>query len=176
MILLIGGLVLASMWRSGSVTERRLRGRLLVPGTLASVAIMLGGDHARAVTQGYASRTQAFFTRLDALATACRVAPDQPVVFRIDADPAANYEATLSVPTYLRSFGVTNALLLDPAGLPLPEACVTWQERDLATAARNGGHRFTPWQGLPPAPPPIDVRIATPAPDHVPPPTAFQFP
>jgi hypothetical protein len=175
-ILLIGGLVLASMWRSGGPAVRRMRRRLLVPGTLAIAAIALGGDHARAVTRGYADRTQAFFTRLDALATACRAAPERPVVFGIETDPAANYEATLSVPTYLRSFGVANALFLDPAGLPLPEACVTWQERDLATAARNGGHRFTPWQGLPPAPPPIDVRIATPAPDHVPPPTAFQFP
>lgn len=159
-VLLIGGLVLASMWRSGSVTDRRLRRRLLVPGTLASVAIMLGGDHTRAVTQGYVSRTQAFFTRLDALATACRVAPDQPVVFRIDADPAANYEATLSVPTYLRSFGITNTLYLDPAGISPPDDAVTWQERDLATAARDGGHRFAPWEHLPEGRSTIDVRIA----------------
>lgn len=177
-ILLIGGLVLLSTWRSGGPAVRRMRRRLLVPGTLALAACVLGGDHARAVTRGYADRTQAFSNRLDALATACRAAPERPVVFGIDTDPAANYEATLSVPTYLRSFGITNPLFLDPAGIPLPEgaAAATWQERDLAAAARNGGHRFTPWQGLPPAPPPIDVRIATPAPDHGPPPTAFQFP
>lgn len=177
-ILFIGGLVLLSTWRSGSPSWRRIRRRLLVPGTLAIAACALGGDHARAVTREYAARTQSFSARLDALAAACRADPERPVVFRIGTDPAANYEATLSVPTYLRSFGVSNALFLDPVGIPLPEnaAAATWQERDLAVAARSGMHRFTPWERLPAAPPPIDVRIATPTPDHSPPPTSFQFP
>ena len=100
----------------------------------------------------------------------------RPVVLRIDADPAANYEATLSVPTYLRSFGVTNALFLDPAGLPLPEACVTWQERDLATSARNGGHRFAPWEHLTPEQPPIDVRIGRQSSQSDPHPSGLHFP
>lgn len=177
-ILFIGGLVLLSRWRSGSPSQRRMRRRLLVPGTLAIAACVLGGDHARAVTREYAARTQAFSTRLEALAAACRADPERPVVFRIGTDPAATYEATLSVPTYLRSFGASNALFLDPVGIPLPEnaAAATWQERDLAAAARSGGHRFTPWERLPAAPPPIDVRIVTPTPDHSPSPTSFQFP
>ncbi|MEI6239437.1 MAG: hypothetical protein WCR51_03535 [Planctomycetia bacterium] len=177
-ILLVGGLVLMSTSRYGGPSVRRARRRLLVPGTLAIAACVLGGDHARAVTQGYASRTQAFFTRLDALATACRTDPERPVVFRIGTDPAATYEATLSVPTYLRSFGITNALFLDPAGVPLPEgaASATWQERDLATAARDGGHRFARWDQLPPERLPIDVRVTTHSPHDGPPPTAFQFP
>ena len=177
-ILFIGGLVLLSRWRSGSPSQRRMRRRLLVPGTLAIAACVLGGDHARAVTREYAARTQSFSMRLDALAAACRADPERPVVFRIGTDPAATYEATLSVPTYLRSFGASNALFLDPVGIPLPEnaAAATWQERDLAAAARSGGHRFTPWERLPAAPPPIDVRIVTPTPDHSPSPTSFQFP
>lgn len=177
-ILFIGGLVLLSTWRSGSLLQRRIRRRLLVPGTLTIAACVLGGDHARAVTRGYVDRTRAFSNRLDALAEACRAAPERPVVFAIGTDPAANYEATLSVPTYLRSFGVTNPLFLDPTGIPLPQgaAAATWQERDLAAAARTGGHRFTPWERLPPAPPRIAVRIATPAPDPGSPPTPFQFP
>ena len=177
-ILLIGGLVVLSAWRSGGAFVRRVRRRLLVPGALALAACGLGGDHARTVTRGYAARTQAFCARLDALASACRAAPERPVVFEIEADPAANYEPTLSVPTYLRSFGITNALFLDPAGIPLPAnpAAATWQERDLAMAARDGGYHFSPWQRLLPKPPPIDVRITTPDIDGGHPPTTFHFP
>jgi hypothetical protein len=177
-VLLIGGLVLASMWRSGGPNARRLRRRLLVPGTLAIAACVLGGDHARAVTQGYVSRTQAFGARLDALTAACRAAPERPVVFRIEDDPSANYEPTLSVPTYLRSFGIPNRLFLDPTCIPLPEnsGCVPWQEQDLARAAVAGGHRFAPWADVPTDQPTIDVRIATPAPHGAQPPTPFFFP
>ena len=162
-ILLIGGLVLLSTWRSGGPAVRRMRRRLLVPGTLAIAAIALGGDHSRGATNTYVSRTNAFFAKIQALAKACCEAPDRAVVFTIDDMPAANYEPVLSVATYLRSLGITNPLFLDPASITLPEnpATATWQERDLARAATTGGHRFKAWGELPAEQPAIDVHIAS---------------
>lgn len=161
-ILLIGALVAVSRWRQGSCATRRLRRRLLVPGTLAVLACLLGGDRARGVTEAYVNRTREFQEELGALVDACRAEPGRPVVFTIGHTPAANYEPVLSIATYLRSFGVENPLFLDPASVPLPAdaALASWQERDLAAAAAEGGHRFTAWRLRPPERAALEVCVA----------------
>ena len=71
-VLLLGLLVAASQWRQGGPLIRRLRRRLLVPGTLAVLALAIGGDHSRAATHTYVTATTTFSDTIQKVARDCR--------------------------------------------------------------------------------------------------------
>lgn len=154
----IGALAAAAGWRSGSAALRRLCRRLLVPGVLAVGALALGGDHARQYTQNYIHETTAFTALVDQVAAACRAEPDRPVEAFILADVAGNHEPLHSVVRFLRAMGVSNALFLNPHGLPAGDAPgASRRDLELATLSREGGQTFEPWSTLPQEATPITI-------------------
>jgi hypothetical protein len=152
-LLLIGLLVAASGWRQGGPGVRRLRRRLLVPGTIALAAMAIGGDSSRAATHARVVTTRAFCDALQGIAAACREDPTRPVTFFVNPRAPARYEPVMSVGEYLRSLGITNPLFLSPQGLPTSDqmADAVYTDRQLAELSASGDLLFQPWSSLPAA-------------------------
>lgn len=159
-VLSIGLLVeLAGGRRSGGDDGVAGRGRLLVAGTLAAVAMALGGDHARADTHAHVLATTAFQESIGRIAAACDADSARPVVCIVDPRAKARYEPVVSVAEYLRSRGVTNRLHLSPAGLPTAAERPTaaYPDRLLCELSADGSDFFEPWQSLEAASSPIEL-------------------
>lgn len=136
-VLGIGVLAAAAAWPGGTASLRRLRRRLLVPGALAALALVFGGDHARRYVGEYVRETRAFQAELDRVAAACQADPDRQVEFLCAGDPSRDSEAFSSVATYLRVRRVTNPFFLNPQGIPDADS--------RAKLSREGGGSFNPW-------------------------------
>ena len=160
-VLSIGLLVELAGWRRGGgpADAAAGRSRLIVAGTLAVVAMALGGDHARADTRAHVLSTTAFQATIGRIAAACDVDPARPVVCIVAPRAKARYEPVVSVAEYLRSRGITNRLHLSPVGIPTAaeRATAAYPDRLLSELSADGSDFFEPWQSLPAESTPIEL-------------------